>query len=160
MRLDFVTPFRMPVLQSRWVIMHGRTYFGVHPRRKAAGYDEQCIESQICLFRRSDDARQVARVLRAHKASCNNWPETTFDDGSLLVSADLTITTKHRPLRVSEVCNSAFEARLQAYGIGAVEVLGHEVTEGLLTMDVRPVALSSNADKIVKGLNLMLTRRA
>lgn len=159
MKLKSAVPFRLPVLQSRWVIRHGKTYFGVHPRRKSAGCDDGCVESHICIFRKPEDARSVARVLRAHKALCHEWPDTAFD-GALCVAEDLTVTNKHRPLCVSEVCVSVFESRLQAYGIGAVEVLGHEFGCGLLSMEVRPLPLSSDNDNIIKGLNLMMSKES
>lgn len=127
-------PTHLPRHESRWVIRHGKTMFGIHGYKMREGYDDECMESHVCLFHSVKQAKDVARILRSHRSNVGAWPSTDYDEG-IRVKCN-RVGTKQRPLVVCEVSSTVMETRLAAHGVKSVVVTDYLLDEGMLRMEV------------------------
>ncbi len=133
-RPSFHKAFQPPPHESRWVVRHGATMFGIHARKNRVGYDDDCVESFVCLFKCVDQAEDVARILRTHRSRVGCWPPTDYDEG-IQVKCD-RVGRKRRPLQVNEVSNTVMKARLASHGVKSVTVTDYLLDEDMLRMEV------------------------
>ena len=133
-RPDFHRAFHLPPHDSRWVVRHGATIFGIHARKKRVGYDEDCVESLVCLFKCLKHAEDVARILRTHRSRVGFWPATDYDEG-IPVECD-RVGRKRRPLEVREVSKTVMNARLDSHGVKSVTVTDYLLDEDMLRMEI------------------------